>query len=282
MSNLTNPNHSINTIYRPNIWTIDYAFRTVVLELRLLTLDPDPIIKLWGTNSTDFCDMFANSNQLSNYIKQISISTSDTLYDIYYRDFLTSHSLNNKKLLSDAKENRKKRLYQTMIDIIANHPSARISKEDIDEKFIDPEFINMIDEGVEDDFKLYKSHEKKQNQAKKVDENENDNNNSYINNEIKERKVQKVIDQLELNEDVKDKVTDLIEKFGIPNDEISMFILILELDLIKSQSYENMSFRIVPINKKKKRENFQKLRIPVVDSSTKSSSQETEPDDFFI
>lgn len=54
------------------------------------------------------------------------------------------------------------------------------------------------------------------------------------------------------------------------------------VDLIKSQSYENMSFRIVPINKKKKRENFQKLRIPVVDSSTESSSQETEPDDFFI
>lgn len=73
----------------------------------------------------------------------------------------------------------------------------------------------------------------------KENENENDNNNSYINNEIKERKVQKVIDQLELNEDVKDKVTDLIEKFGIPNDEISMFILILELDLIKSQSNQN-------------------------------------------
>lgn len=54
------------------------------------------------------------------------------------------------------------------------------------------------------------------------------------------------------------------------------------VDVIKSQSYENVSFRVVPLYKKKKRENYQKLKIPLNVSSTESSAQETEPDDFII
>lgn len=51
---------------------------------------------------------------------------------------------------------------------------------------------------------------------------------------------------------------------------------------IESQSYENTGFRIIPQNKKKKREYFQKFKFPLNNSSTESSSQETEPDDFII
>ena len=54
------------------------------------------------------------------------------------------------------------------------------------------------------------------------------------------------------------------------------------IDVIKSQSYENVSFRLVPLYKKKKRDSFQKLKIPLNNSSTDTSSQETEPEDFII
>ncbi|KAK8893082.1 hypothetical protein M9Y10_030345 [Tritrichomonas musculus] len=52
----------------------------------------------------------------------------------------------------------------------------------------------------------------------------------------KEEKVQKVIDQLDLNEDVKDKLNELIEKFGRPNDEVTMFFLVRQLDILKENS----------------------------------------------
>ena len=67
----------------PSYISIDYAFRTILMEMRTLTMDNDTVVKNWGINSKDFCDMFTNQNELSNMIKDVSQSTSDTLFDIY-------------------------------------------------------------------------------------------------------------------------------------------------------------------------------------------------------
>lgn len=59
--------------------------------------------------------------------------------------------------------------------------------------------------------------------------------------ESDEEKIQKDLDQLKLSKDVKEKLTKLLQKFGKPNDEISMFVLVRQLDIYESASKDNNS-----------------------------------------
>ena len=150
----------IQSYFRDKSISTDYLIRTYLLQMRLMTLEPDESVKFWGVNSRDFCELMSNQQYISNLMKLISMTFSDSLYSIFEEEFGSLFNPGyNSRMLLEVSENRKEKILKSTLDIVARHAPTNLntSFNRVKDFFEDENIKSAILEDVKSDYNFLKT-----------------------------------------------------------------------------------------------------------------------------